>query len=198
MIDSLRSTLPILFAALTASFLIACGSSGPKVETTVEEGPGSIVVVRTVRTQATVLAIDATQRTVRLKPKHADERTIKVHEGAINFENVRVGDEVHLVLIEETAISLVRGGAPASIGAKAAVKLAPAGGKPGVILADAIEATATVVAIDGHDHSVTLEFLDGQVREIDVSRDRDLTQVALGDSVRVQLTNAIAISVVKP
>ena len=45
---------------------------------------------------------------------------------------------------------------------------------------------------------MTLQFLDGRVREINVGKNRDLTQVGLGDSVRIRLTEALAIAVVKP
>ena len=186
-----------LFVLLATSLAIAC-QTGPKVETTVEETPDGVLVVQTVRMQATVEAIDATNRTVRLRPRRGEPRTIKVADWARNFQNVRVGDEVHAVYIEETAVSLLRGGAPQSVSAGEAVKLAPQGGRPGIIVADSVEATATVVGIDAHEHSVMLEFMDGSVREIHVSKKRDLSNVGLGDSVRVQMTDAVAIEVVKP
>lgn len=192
-----RSVLHFLFALL-ASALVACQTAGPKVTTTVDQTPDGVIMVETVRMQATVVAIDATNRTVRLQPKRGELVTVKVGEGAVNFQNVRVGDEVHALYIEETAVSLVRGGAPRSVGAGAGVRLAPVGGMPGIMIADTVEATATVVGIDGHEHTVTLEFLDGRIREINVSKDRDLSEVGLGDSVRVRLTDAVAISVVKP
>ncbi|MBW2244114.1 MAG: hypothetical protein JRH01_19195 [Deltaproteobacteria bacterium] len=178
-------------------FGVAC-QTGPKVETVVEKRPDGVVVVQTVRLQASVVAIDATKRTVRLKPKRGEEKTLKVGEGAVNFEQVRVGDEVHAVLIEETAISLVPGGAPSNVAAGAAVALAPVGQRPGAVMAGTVETTATIVAIDGHEHTLTLQFLDGEIRELDVAKDRDLSQVGLGDSVRIQYTEAIAIEVVKP
>ena len=62
-------------------------------------------------------------------------------------------------------------------------------------MAATVETTATIVAIDGHDHTVTLEFLDGRVQEINVGKHRDLSNVGLGDSVRIQLTEAVAIAV---
>jgi hypothetical protein len=182
---------------LLLSLGVAC-QTGPKVETVVERRPDGVVVVQTVRMQATVAAIDATNRTLRLQPKRGRAKTLKVGEGAVNFEQVRVGDEVHAVLIEETAISLVPGGAPSSVAAGAAVALAPEGQRPGVVMAGTLETTATIVAIDGHEHTLTLQFPNGEIREVDVAKDRDLSQVGLGDSVRIQLTEAIAIEVVKP
>ena len=193
-----RSAVHFLFALLASALVVACQTAGPKVTTTVDQTPDGVIMVETVRMQATVVAIDATNRTVRPQPKRGEPVTVKVGEGAVNFQNVRVGDEVHALYIEETAVSLVRGGAPRSVGAGAGVRLAPVGARPGIMIADTVEATATVVGIDGHEHTVTLEFLDGRIREINVSKDRDLSEVGLGDSVRVRLTDAVAIPVVKP
>ncbi len=188
----------LLTAAVVAAALAVACQSGPRVTTTVERTSEGVVSVQTVEMVATVEAIDATNRTVRLRPRRGEPRTIKVGEWDENFANTRIGDEVHAVYVEETAITLVRGGTADSVGAGQVVKLAPRGGKSGIIVAESIEATAKIVAIDGHNHTVTLEFLDGRTREVDVAKERDLSDVALGDSVRVVLTDAVAISVVKP
>ena len=192
-----RSLFIVPFVSLALSMALAC-QTGPKVETVVEEGPGSVVVVQKIRAQATVTAIDASNRTVTLKRRRSKPKTFKVSEDAVNFKQVRVGDEVHVVLIEETAVVLVPGGAPAGVAAAATVALAPEGEKPGVVMADTVETTATVVAIDGHEHTVTLEFADGRIEELNVGRNRDLSQVGLGDSVRIRMTEALAIAVVRP
>ena len=95
-------------------------------------------------------------------------------------------------------MTLVPGGTTPSVGAGAAVALAPEGAMPGGVMATTVEAVATVVAIDGHEHTVTLEFLDGRIQEVHVPKSRDLSNVGLGDSVRVQITEAFAIEVVRP
>ena len=74
----------------------------------------------------------------------------------------------------------------------------PLGAKPGAVVADTVEVTGTIIAIDGHEHTVTLEFLDRTTQEIKVGKHRDLAKVALGDSVRVTLTQAVAITVKTP
>jgi hypothetical protein len=188
----------IVFIVITTLALATACQTGPKVETTITEEPGGLLVVQTVEHQATVVAIDAINRKVTLQSRRGEPEVVKVGEGAVNFENIRVGDEVRAVLIEETAVTLIPGGAPESTGEAMAVSLAPEGGRPGVVVADTVETTATVVGIDGHARTVTLQFMDGRVREINVGKNRDLTKVGLGDSVRIQFTEAIAISVTKP
>ncbi len=192
-----KSFWMLVLAGLALSTTLGC-QTGPKVETEVKEGPGGVVVVQTLRIQATVVAIDATNRTLRLQPRRGDPKTFRVGEGAVNFQQVRVGDQVHATVIEETAVTLVPGGTPPGVGAAAAVALAPEGAMPGAVMASTVEAVATIVAIDGHEHTVTLEFLDGRIQEVQVGKHRDLSNVGLGDSVRVQITEAVAISVVRP
>ena len=187
----------ILFLGLALSLAVACQSQ-PKVETHVEERPDGVIVVETIRTQATVTAIDATNRTLTLKRRRGRAKTFKVGEHVVNFEQIRVGDEVHAMVIEELAVTLVSGGAPLATDGAAAVALAPEGDKPAIIMADTIETTAKVVAIDGHDHTVTLEFEDGSIEEVDVPKHRDLSKVGLGDSVRIRLTEALAVAIVRP
>jgi hypothetical protein len=193
-----RATLILFSSILTLALATACQQTGPKVETTVTEKPGGLLVVQTVEHTATVVAIDAIHRKVTIQPPHGDPEVVKVSEGAVNFQNIRVGDEVRAVVIEETAVNLVPGGAPESLGAATAVSLAPEGGRPGAVVADTVETTATVVGIDAHAHTITLQFLDGRVREMNVGKHRDLSKVGLGDSIRIQFTEAIAISVTKP
>jgi len=197
MMNHSKSFWMLMLTGLALLTTLGC-QTRPRVATEVKEGPGGVVVVQTVRMQATVVAIDATIRTVTLQPRRGDPKTFRIGEGAVNFQQVRVGDQVHATVVEETAVTLVPGGTLPSVGAAAAVALAPEGAMPGAVMASTVEAVATVVAIDGHEHTVTLEFLDGRIREINVSKDRDLSEVGLGDSVRVQVTDAVAISVVKP
>jgi hypothetical protein len=75
------------------------------------------------------------------------------------------------------------------------VVLAPVGAKPGVVTVETIAVTGTIVAIDGHEHTVTLEMADGTTQEINVGKHRDLSKVALGDSVRMAFTQSVAIQV---
>lgn len=175
---------------------LAC-QTGPRVRTVVEETPEGVLMARTVEQEATVAAIDASRRTVTLQPRRGDPITLKVGEGAINFEQIRIGDRVHAKFIEETAISLVPGGSTPPVGAARAVALAPEGALPGGVMANTVGVTGTVVAIDGHARTVTLRLPDGRTKEFNVSRSRDLSQVGLGDSVFLQVTEAIAISVTR-
>jgi hypothetical protein len=196
-LSTLRTSLLRLATSLALLLVAAC-ASGPKVQTQVYERPDGVIVVETLELEATVTAINATTREIRLQPRHGDEQVVTADEAMVNFGQVRVGDTVRAVLVEQLAVNLVPGGSPESADGAAAVALAPEGAKPGLLTVDTVEITGTIVAIDGHDHTVVLQFLDGSTQEIQVAKHRDLSQVGLGDSVRIQLTEAVAILVETP
>lgn len=182
-------------AAVVLLVFVAACSHGPKVETQVIEQPDGVVIVDTLELVATVVAIDATTREIRLKPRHGDEDVFTAGAEMVNFDQVRVGDTVHAVVVEATAINLISGGSAEVAAASSAVALAPRGAKPGIVTVDSVEVVGTVVAIDGHDHTVTVQFETGLTDVLQVGKHRDLSQIALGDSVRFRMTEAIAISV---
>jgi hypothetical protein len=157
-----------------------------------------VVVVETVELRATVTAIDATTRKITLDPEYGETTVVKADEAVANFNQIRVGDEVDLVVVDQLAVSLIEGGTEMSAGAMTAVELAPIGAKPGAMVVKTVEVTVTIIAIDTHEHSVTLALPDGTAKEIKVGKHRDLSQVGLGDSVRMTLTEAVALSVQTP
>ncbi len=125
-------------------------------------------------------------------------KTFKVDSGVVNLTKIRVGDEVHAAVVEEFAVSLVPGGTPPEVDVAAAIALAEPGDKPAMIMADSVQVTADIIAIDGHSRQVTIKFPDGSEQTVKVAKHIDLTQVALGDSVLIRITQAVAISVAAP
>ncbi len=87
---------------------------------------------------------------------------------------------------------------PPSDSAITVVALAPKGAKPGGIVADTMQITAKVTAIDLMCHKATLQFPDGSTRTVAVRNDVDLTQRKVGEHVVIRTTGTLAISVEKP
>jgi hypothetical protein len=174
---------------------LAAACAGPNVE--VYERPDGTIIVETMESKATVEAIDARAGTVTLKRRFHKAKSFKIDENIADIGQIQVGDEVHVVVIEELAVVLIPGGAPQMVAA-AAVALSPAGRKPAVVMAERVEITAEIIGIDSHGHQVTIELPDGSVRTVKVGKHIDLEKIALGDSVLIQLTEAVAIEVTKP
>jgi hypothetical protein len=181
-----------------ALLVLASCYTGPQVtETIIDEGDG-VLIVDTMTLTATVAAINPRTREITLSLPDGTESTFKAGEEAVNFDQIAVGDIVEAEVAEELAVSLIEEGAPPSVGAAAGIALAPKGEKPAVVMVDTVEVTATIRVVDPADRKLTLEFVDGSMKTVKVARGTDLTNVVPGESLRVQLTEAVAISVSAP
>lgn len=181
--------------------LTSC-SSTPKVEpnTTAVYQPGvpGGIYVQTYKNTATVTAIDAANRKVTLVTPDGRKETFKAGPEVVNFDQIRVGDQVKATLTEQLAVYMAKGNPPASEGAAAVVTSAPEGAKPGALMANTVQLIAKVKAIDLKHHKATLELSDGTTKTFAVRKDVDLTQRQVGEEVVIRATEAVAIAVEKP
>jgi translation elongation factor P/translation initiation factor 5A len=190
-----------LLAAVLA--LASCSTtSQPKGEatmtTTFQEGVPGGVMVGTHQETATVTAIDAAGRKVTLVSPDGSKTVFRAGPEVINFDQIRVGDQVKATVVEQLVVFLREDGMPPSDGQAAVVALAPKGAKPGVLMANTVEVTAEVKSIDLNRHKATLQFPDGKSKTFAVRPDVDLTKVKLGQEVVICVTEALAIVVEKP
>jgi hypothetical protein len=199
----LNSTTLALFPAALLT-LTSCSSTSPTPagETTsaasFQQGVPGGVVVATHKMTATVTGIDAANRKVTLVTPNGNKTTVKCGPEVINFDQIRVGDQLKVTVAEELAVSMAAEGAPPSDGGAVAVALAPKGAKPGGVVASTVQVTAKVTAIDLKHHKATLQFPDGATKTVAVRQDVDLTQRKVGEEVVIRVTEAVAISVQKP
>jgi hypothetical protein len=193
------SVLALAPAALLA--LTSC-SSAPKGETTrtaaYQEGVPGGVVVETYKMTATVTGIDAASRKITLVSPDGKKTTVKCGPEAINFDQVRIGDQLKLTVASELAVAMANAGAPLNDSGAGLVALAPKGAKPGGIMAETQQYTATVKAINLKRREATLQLPDGTTRTVPVRKDVDLTQRKVGEEVAIRVTVAMALSVEKP
>ena len=98
--------------------------------------------------------------------------------------------------LESVAVFVAPKGTPA-LGDMGLVEVAPLGEKPGVAVADTFMIAATVDAIDADTRVVTFRGEDGFQTPVKVADDIDLSEFAVGDEVRMRVTEAVAISVVE-
>jgi len=194
--------LAIFLAALFA--VTACTTASPPPPsketgtTAIKEGVPGGVAVNTVEMSARVTAIDTSNRKVTLLGPKGNTFTVKVAPEAVNFDQIRVGDLVNATLTEELVVYLDEEGASAPDGSAAMVALAPKGAKPGGLMAETTQVTASVTAIDQTGRTATLQFEDGSSKTFHVRDDIDLSQRKVGEKVVFQVTEMIAISVKKP
>jgi hypothetical protein len=190
----------LMTAALIAALVVfaACAPRPPPptVETTVIETPTGAEVIETIQLTATVAGISYDSRRIVLLGPGGREVTYKVDKNAVNFDQIKVRDQVKATITEKLAVFLSKDQA-ASAGAGAAVILAPKGAMPGGVVAATSEVTATVTAVDAKTRKVTLQFVDGTSDTVTVGKAVDLSKVSPGDTVTARLTESVAIAVVK-
>jgi len=191
---------PALAAMLT---LTSCSSDQPaqgqgaSFVATQPGVPGG-VIINTYQITATVKAINAEDRKVTLTDADGKDAVIKCGPEVVNFPQIQVGDQVKATVTEQLVVAMATDAGTQGNAAATAVALAPVGAKPGGMVAQTVQVTATVAAIDLKHHRATLEFPDGSKKTFAVRPDVDLTQRAVGEKVVIQATESVAISVQKP
>jgi hypothetical protein len=147
---------------------------------------------------ASVTAIDQAKRKATLQGPDGKKFTVQVGREAVNFDQVRVGDQVNATLIQKVVVSLEDKAGASGEGAAAVVARAPKGGQPGGLAAETIQVAGKVIAIDLENRKATLQFEDGSTETFLVRRDVDLSRHKLGERVVFRVTEMIAIWVEKP
>jgi hypothetical protein len=160
------------------------------------EGTAGGVFVQTLEITAKVVAMDAASRKVTLVSDDGIKQVVKVGPDVINFDQIRVGDQLTVTATEELAVAMSAPGDTSE--AAALVALAPKGAKPGGVVAGAVQVTGTITAMDAGKRTATLKFVDGTTKTFPVRRGVDLGQRKVGDKVTFRVTEMMAISVEKP
>ena len=192
-----QALLPVALVILTSCS--STSESSPPVGSAVmtyKKGAPGEVIVQTVKVTGTVTAIDQVNRTATLLGADGKQFTVKVGRQAVNFDQVRVGDQVNATVTQKMAVSL-EDTASSTDGAVAVVERAPNGGEPGGSAAETIQATGKIVAIDSENRKVTVQFEDGNTQTFSVRSDTDLSRLKLGDREVIRVTEMIAIWVEK-
>jgi hypothetical protein len=190
--------------ALTPAVLLALAGckSAPEGEgatmAAAEKGVPGGVMVDTYEMTANVTAVDADKRKVTLVTQDGKKTVVKCGPEVVNFNQIQVGDQLKLTVTEELAVYMAETGAPAGNGEAALVALTPKGAKPGGMMAETVQVTAKVTAIDLQHRKATLQFPDGTSKTVPVRKDVDLTKRHVGEEVVIQTTEALALSVDKP
>lgn len=155
-----------------------------------QEGVPGGVIVNTLDVSAKVTAIDQAKRKLTLQGQDGKKLIVKVPPEAINFDQIRVGDQVNATVTEELVVSLNEG-TSAGEGSAALVQLAPKGAKPGGLVAETVQVTAKVTAIDQKKRTATLRFEDGSTKTLPVRSDVELSKRKVGEQVVFQVTEMV-------
>jgi hypothetical protein len=188
----LRHDLPLL---VVLSAVMMSGLPVAKAETEIVQKPGKVVTA-VVRSMAIVEAVNKDTRELNLINASGERFTVVADDAVQNFDQIEPRDRIVTEYLESVILLAVPADTPA-LGNAAAVELAPLGEKPGIAGVKSFVIKATVEAINVTDRIATLRYEDGYVTSVKVADRVDLDTVDVGDEVRLRVTQAMAISVVK-
>ncbi len=157
--------------------------------------PGKRTDERIAEISASIVAIDAANRTVTLKGQDGRRVTVAVGPDVENFDKIKVGDFVFARYFEALTLELKKGGkAVVARTDTAAGETAEPGQRPAAGVARQVHVVADVVALDPQTQTVTLR---GPTRVVDlqVHDPKQFALVSIGDQVEATYTEAAAISV---
>lgn len=156
--------------------------------------PAPIVAGGVVEYRTTLLGVDTKQRSIKVADENGKPVTFLIGPEVRNFEQLRKGDKIIVAYERSVAISVAPGdGIRSRVVTEGADRAAP-GQKPAADAARNLTVVATVQRIDRKANVITLR---GTQRTVDVNVEdpKLLEGVKVGDSVTVNYTEAVAISV---
>jgi hypothetical protein len=178
-----------------ASFAFAGGTPEPKAAAK----PVGVAIVDVTKVTATVESIDYANRLVTLKGPEGNLVTFKAGEAVRNLDQVKVGDKVTAEYMESVAVFVRKSTDPPSAGEADMVGVAPKGAKPGVLMVRTAEVTAKVEAVDLKARMITLKGPEGKTKTFKVDKSvKALDKLKKGDDITLRVTDALAITVMKP
>ena len=197
--ESTVLSLSLLAGVLAIVVLIACGKSHDGTGSAARSTNGPVALaIDTVTATDTVKSIDHVARTVTLESPNGWPQKYKAGPEVINFDQIHVGDKVRATVAEALAVSVRKAGASPNVGDTFAVSLAPKGAKPGMFIANTVEATSKIEAIDPANRTITLEQLADRPKTIKLAPGVIVSDLKKGDGVVVRYTEALALYVEKP
>jgi hypothetical protein len=154
----------------------------------------SAVAVKETEAVVTVTKVDKEKRTVTFRGPKGNLGTLTVPKEGQNFDQVKAGQQYRMKYVEAVALEIRKGGKPAA-STSDQVKVSPKGSKPGGIMAQTLQVSGVVDAIDFTDRYIAVRG-PKQTVSLKVADDVPLDQLAIGDVISVTHTAALAIEMV--
>ena len=188
---SLSTLAALVFSIAT---LAGCSTTEGVAQEAVYQTPNGVAIVDTFTTVATVTAIDVATRKVTMTTPDGKSSSYKATAG-VDLSRFRVGEQIGVEVMDETALSIKRDGAPAR-DAVATSFAAAAGADGGATFeGEAVEVSAKIIAIDTKARTVTLQLANGTTKTLKAHGSVDLSQANVGTTVVVKYAVAVVVAV---
>ncbi|HEX3141670.1 MAG TPA: hypothetical protein VHQ87_16560 [Rhizobacter sp.] len=156
---------------------------------------GKASIAQAVKVTATVEAIDQKTREVKLKSSNGKVMQLTAGPEVRNLDQVKVGDQVVVGYLESLSLTLKKDGKelPSATAAHDGARAA-SGARPGGAVAQQVEVTANVIAVDAATQTVTLKG-PNQTVDLKVPDAGQFKLIKVGDQIHAVYTQALALSV---
>lgn len=186
-------------AALCTAFvavlaLAGCHSPQGVEQQTVYQTPNGVALVDTFTTVATVSAIDAANRKVTMTLPNGKTSSYRAAK-TVDLSRFRVGEQIGVQLLDETALSIKTGGTPARDAMQTSFAAAGDAAGTAVFEGESMEMSAKVTAVDASTRTVAFQLADGTTKSMKAHRSVDLGGLAVGDTVVVKYAVALVVAV---
>lgn len=144
---------------------------------------------------AKVVAINKAEHEVTLITDAGTPFSLVVDPAAINLDQLKAGDLVKAKAVQTLVVFTGDAGDEAEDGMAAAAIGTPEGEMPGLMGAERIQMTGTLIGIDQASRTVRVEFPDGSVKTHNVRDDVNLEEHAVGMKIVFRLDARVSIEV---
>lgn len=182
-----------ILTALAAGLVLASGAGLAPLATAADAVPVKALGT-SVHSTGTITAIDMATRHVTIRNSDGEENTLVVGK-SVRLERAKVGDQVQVDYSVAVAVSLKKGGgAPVTRTEAASATRSPSSATPAMHATSHTTIVADVLAVDHASQVLRLKNPEGHVFDAKVRDKQAMADVAPGDQVIVEVTEAVAVS----
>ena len=184
-----------LCALVLAVVPFAAGAAETKSGTT-KAGKPRFEASEKVTAEATVLSVNKTKRTVKVRTSDGDTVKVECGEQVKNFDQIQAKDVITMTYTEKLTVEVEGPGEPAT-SAEMTGSTAKPGEKPKGTVSGKVQYKANITAIDKANGTVSLKGADGREATVTPRNPANIDKVKVGDVVVFTYTEALAVSVTK-
>jgi hypothetical protein len=178
--------------------VVAVGAHAADVKrTTGKNGKPRIEATNKITADATVLSVNKTKRTVKIRNADGDTVVVECGPEVKNFDQIHAKDVVTVTYTEKLVVEIENGPGSSSANAGVSSNSAKPGSMPSATMSSKTQYKATITAIDTTAGTVTLKGVDGREATVTPKSKANLKKVAVGDMVVFTYTENLAASVTK-
>lgn len=157
-----------------------------------------VITIEASWADVTVQSINYDTRRVLLQRTDGALFDCKVGPLAVNFDKVKVGDQLRITMAEECVTLISKSDTKPAAEVDAAVVRVLVDGVPSGMAAVTTDVHAKVLDVDIEARRIVAEIEKGEARRLKVATGVDLANLRPGDMIWVRLTEAMAVTIERP